>query len=215
MRAPSQRSVRLVELILASGSPYRADVLRSAGHQVEVDAPQVDERAHDHLLATSGASTLAVELARMKAESVAPRHPGVPVVAGDQVGVLGRGAAARMLTKTPTAEQAVEQLMAMSGTRHELVNGLVVIFVESDGVPVSVSGTDVQRVQMTSYDARVARRYVESHRPFDTAGSYRLEDDAGLVESVEGEHSSGVLGMPLPLLERLLDELERRRAAAP
>ena len=55
-----------------------------------------------------------------------------------------------------------------------------------------------------------ARSYVERFAPFDTAGSYRLEDAAHMapleafVVEVVGEHDSGVLGLPLPLLRRLL-----------
>ncbi|MGI9578954.1 MAG: Maf family protein [Microthrixaceae bacterium] len=205
-----------MELILASGSKYRAEVLREAGYDFEVDVPQVDERASDHLFTGAGAEVLAVELARMKADSVAERHPSIPIVACDQVGVLGRGEESRMLTKTPTVDEAVNQLMAISGTRHRLVNGVVVSWVEPGRETLRASGVDVQVVQMATYDEGTARSYVEAYEPFDTAGSYRLEDDLGLVEAVEGEDTTGVLGMPLPLLdrllERLLDDLEAKRA---
>jgi predicted house-cleaning NTP pyrophosphatase (Maf/HAM1 superfamily) len=56
---------------------------------------------------------------------------------------------------------------------------------------------------------------VRRFEPYESAGSYRLEDQDHLaplepfVTDVQGEHDSGVLGMPLPLLRRLLDELAR------
>ena len=96
------------------------------------------------------------------------------------------------------------QLMAMSGTTHRLVNGVVLL-----GPRGRVAGVDVQTVTMSPFDESAARSYVEQHRPFDTAGSYRLEDDAGLVESVRGEHASGVLGLPLPLVSRMVGQLSR------
>ncbi len=196
-----------MEIVLASGSPYRAEVLRSAGHSVRSDPPGVDERALDAMFHAEGPEALALELARRKVQAVRPRHLGRPVLGGDQVGVLETPAGRRMLVKANGEEAAVEQLMAMSGTTHRLVNALVVGFESDAGVVTSVEGLDVQVVTMRHYDEATARRYVRIHEPFDTAGSYRIEDDFGLVESVEGEDDSGVLGMPLPLLERLLARL--------
>jgi septum formation protein len=203
-----------VELILASGSPYRAQVLRAAGHSVRTDPPEVDERSLDPVFDENGPEALALELARLKVARVRHRHPGVPVLGGDQVGVLETPAGRRMLAKATGEEAAVEQLMAMSGTTHRLVNALVVGYESDDGVVTSVEGLDVQVVTMRPYEEATARRYVRIHEPFDTAGSYRIEDDFGLVESVEGEDDSGVLGMPLPLLERLLAHLREETEGA-
>lgn len=196
-----------MELVLASGSPYRAEVLRRAGHRVRIDPPAVDERALDPMFDEEGPEALALELARRKVASVIHRHPGVPVLGGDQVGVLETPAGSRMLVKATGEEAAVEQLMAMSGTTHRLVNALVLGFGSPEGPITSVEGVDVQVVTMRPFDEATARHYVRRHEPFDTAGSYRIEDEAGLVASVVGEHDSGVLGMPLPLLGRLLERL--------
>jgi septum formation protein len=201
-------------LVLASGSTYRAAVLEGAGFEVTVDPPEVDERVADHLFAEVGAEGLALELARRKAAAVAPRHPGARVLAADQVGVLGTGADAVMLTKQDTPAGAVAQLLALSGTTHRLVNGLVVRGAPGEG---SAEGVDVRVVTMRRIDEAEARSYVDAFRPFDTAGSYRLEDqdlpafaDAvgePFVTVVEGGDHSGVLGMPLGLLRRLLTEV--------
>jgi septum formation protein len=132
------------------------------------------------------------------------------VVAGDQVGVLDTPGGPVMLTKQPTVDGAVAQLLAMSGTTHRLVNGLVALDTATGAV---VSGVDVQVVTFRTLGSDEALEYVERFEPFDTAGSYRLEDqDAlgpgrGFVVSVVGEDPSGVVGLPLPLLRRLLDRL--------
>jgi septum formation protein len=116
-----------------------------------------------------------------------------------------------MLTKQPTVAGAVDQLLALSGTTHHLVNGLVVV--APDGR--TATGIDVQTITMRAFDRAEAIAYVERFEPFDTAGSYRLEDqDAmepgpGFIESVDGEDDSGVIGLPVPLLRRLLDEISR------
>lgn len=201
-------------LVLASGSRYRAKVLRDAGYEVEVDPPSVDERALDPLFAEDP-QRMALELAQLKAADVAPRHPGATVLAGDQVGVLMTDDGPRQLTKQPSEEGAVEQLRAMSGTTHHLVNGLVLVRTGSDGaVQRSIGGLDVQQVTMRPFTREEAIAYVRRFEPFDSAGSYRLEDqdemapEERFVVDVRGEDPSGVLGLPLPLLSRLLEELD-------
>lgn len=194
-------------LVLASSSKYRASMLDRAGFEVVVDPPDVDERSLDPLLDVLGPAGLALELARRKAWSVAPRHPGGLIVAGDQVGTVQTDGAMLLLTKQPTVEGAVAQLCLMAGTAHELVNGLVVVDTRSGRVH---EGTDVQLVTMRAFSQAEAGQYVERFEPFDSSGSYRLEDQEKMlplepfVTSVAGEDPSGVLGLPIPLLRRLL-----------
>jgi septum formation protein len=197
-------------LVLASSSRYRARLLADAGIDVTIDPPDVDERAFDDLLGTLGADGLALELARRKAMAVADRHPDAVLIAADQVGVLTTADGQRLLTKQPTLEGAVDQLLAMSGTSHELVNGLVVLDTRAGR---SVEGVDRQQVVMRTFGREEAHGYVTRFEPWDSSGSYRLEDQEAMspiepfVEEVRGEHDSGVLGLPLPLLRRLLEQL--------
>jgi septum formation protein len=197
-------------LVLASSSRYRARLLADAGLDVVIDPPDVDERALDGQLATLGADGLAVELARRKAADVADRHVDAVLIAADQVGVLDTSDGPRLLTKQPTQQGAVEQLLAMSGTTHELVNGVVVLDTHSGR---SVQGVDRQVVVMRHFGPDEAAAYVRRFEPWDSSGSYRLEDQEAMasiepfVVEVRGEDDSGVLGMPLPLLRRLLTQL--------
>jgi septum formation protein len=199
------------QLVLASSSRYRAAMLAEEGLDAVIDPPDVDERALDGHLGELGPSGLALELARRKAASVAPRHPESLVVAGDQVGVLC-GERPVMLVKRPDVGGAVDQLMAMSGTTHELHNGLVVL---DTATGRRVEGVDVQLVTMRKFTSAEAEQYVQRFEPFDSSGSYRLEDQDEMsplepfVVEVRGEHDSGVRGLPLPLLRRLLHELGR------
>lgn len=197
-------------VVLASGSRYRAELLAAVGIPCEVDPPEIDERALDDRLTEVGPEALAVELAAAKAAAVAGRHTGRFIVAADQLGVLtDAGGSWIMLRKREDPDEAVAQLMSMSGKPHRLVNGLVV----TDPGGVDHRGTDVQTVRMRPFDERGAQAYVRRFRPFDTCGSYRIEDDevlerelpgSGLVDSVDGEDRTGVVGLPIPLLLRLL-----------
>ena len=138
------------------------------------------------------------------------------MVAADQVGVLDVEGRSRQLTKQPTHAGAVAQLMAMSGTTHRLLNGVVVARTDHAGSLIErVEGVDVQVVTMRDYRRDEAEDYVRRFEPFDSSGSYRLEageqmaPGEAFVDEVGGEDPSGVLGMPLPLLRRLLDALTR------
>jgi septum formation protein len=199
-----------VRVVLASASPYRQRLLRDAGVEAVVEPADIDERALDGQFSDRAAGELAVELARRKAAAVLDRHPGAWVIGADQLGVVGEGSSASMLTKRDSADSAVEQLMSMQGGEHRLVNGLVVI--AGAGGPM-VQGVDEQTVRMRRFSEETARRYVERFRPFDSLGCYRLEDEQlmevgdRLISSVSGEDPSGVLGLPLPLLQRLFDRL--------
>jgi septum formation protein len=200
-----------VHLLLASGSAYRRDVLVGAGVRVTQVAPEVDERALDDWLVTHGAEALACELAARKLDAVlpalTPAERSLPVVAADQVGVLDTSAGPLLLTKCATADSAIAQLQRLSGTTHRLVNGVVVALGDR-----RATGIDVQEVTFRSLSIEEIERYVEWAEPFDTSGSYRLEDDGAggsepFVVGVVGEDRTGVTGMPLPLLWRLLAEL--------
>lgn len=200
------------ELVLASGSVYRARLLAEAGYSVVVDPPDIDERSLDHLLDPLGAGGLAVELARRKALAVADRHAGSVVLGGDQVGVVVAEGETRQLHKQADADAAVAQLMTISGTTHHLHNGMFVWDVDST---IGVAGVDVTVVTMRSFCEEEARCYVQRFEPFDTAGSYRIEDGASMapleafVTDVIAEDPSAVLGVPLAMLERMLEELRR------
>jgi septum formation protein len=190
-------------LILASTSRYRRRLLIEAGIPHTVADPVFDERTLDGRLGEWGAERLAVEVARGKARSLGEIGDAV-VLAGDQLAVLeSPGSATRLLTKPADVDEAVGQLMAMAGRSHRLVNGLVL---RDPSRELEWTATDVHVVNMGAYDEAAARAYVEAYLPLDCVGAYRLEDDAGLIERVEGGDTSGVIGLPIPTVRHLLAE---------
>ena len=203
-------------VVLASGSRYRASMLADAGVgadeglSVSFDPPGVDERALDHLFDELDAAGFAAVLARAKADAVAPRHPDSLVLAGDQVGVVTVDGREVQLTKRPDEDAATEQLLTMSGTTHRLVNALVLIRTDTGE---SIEGTDEQLVTMRTLTEAEIREYLRRFEPYDSSGCYRLEDQPHMaplepfITSVEGEHPSGVLGLPLPLVGRMMSAL--------
>lgn len=205
-----QTGVMADRLVLASTSRYRAEVLASAGYSFDVEAPEIDERAFDDRFESWGPQRYVMELATAKAEAVARRLMGDGpelsqrhlVLGCDQIAVLGGDDRPTLLHKPGSAERAVAQLMEMSGRTHRLMNAFVLVDA-SDGE--RWSEIDVHHVTMRSYTVGEACEYVDRFEPLDCAGSYRIEDDADLLDRVEGEHRSGVIGLSIPSVARLLD----------
>src|SRR5690606_35580306 len=111
------------KLILASGSPFRRDMLANAGLSFEVIRAEVDERAVEAALAQSGAtpSDLATILAEAKAVDVSGRHPDALVIGCDQTMALED----RVFHKPADMEAARRHLLALSGRTHVLNSAVV------------------------------------------------------------------------------------------
>lgn len=179
-------------IVLASQSPRRRDLLERLGVAFETDPADLDETP----LAGETAAALARRLARAKAEAVAARHPGRPVLGADTVVVL----AGELLGKPASPADAEAMLGRMSGRAHTVITA----------VALSADGTtherlDETRVWFRELSTRRIRAYVATGEPLDKAGSYGLQGaGALLVERIEGDYF-GVIGLPLRLVADLLD----------
>ena len=165
-------------------------------------APQFDERAHDHLFAGRGPEVHARSLARGKAASLRTAHPQGWILGADQIAVLPPD---ELLHKPGTRERAVEQLMKMSGRALHLVTGVALL----DAVTGECrEALDLQVLTLRAFARAEAEAYVTRHRPLDCAGSFRIED-AGitLFERIDGADFTGIIGLPLIAVCRLLREI--------
>ncbi|MFB8102038.1 nucleoside triphosphate pyrophosphatase [Streptomyces sp. NPDC056007] len=186
-------------LVLASASPARLGLLRQAGFAPEVIVSGVDEDA----LSAPTPGELALVLARAKAAAVAerPEAAGALVIGCDSVLELDGEA----LGKPADAEEATARWKAMRGRSGILQTGHSVIDTTS-GRHASATASTVVRFGEPS-DAEVAA-YVASGEPLHVAGAFTLDGrSAPFVDSIEGDHGN-VIGLSLPLLRRLLGELD-------
>ncbi len=186
-------------LVLASTSRYRHKLLAQLDLPFTPAAPEFDERSQDHRFAELGLDGYALHLARGKAESLRAAHPDAWILAADQIAALSPD---ELLHKPGTPERAVEQLMRASGRTMHLVTGVVLL----DAVTGAHQGAlDRQALGLRSFGRAEAEAYVERHRPLDCAGSFRIED-AGitLFDRIEGADFTGIIGLPLLAVCRLL-----------
>ncbi|WP_353944406.1 nucleoside triphosphate pyrophosphatase [Streptomyces sp. HUAS MG91] len=186
-------------LILASQSPARLGLLRQAGFAPEVIVSGFDE---DAVTAPTPAE-LALALAEAKASVVAarPEARGALVVGCDSVLDLDGEA----LGKPADAEEATARWKAMRGRAGTLQTGHCV-YDTASGRYASGTGSTVVRFGEPT-DAEIAA-YVASGEPLHVAGAFTLDGrSAPFIDGIDGDHGN-VIGLSLPLLRRLLAQLD-------
>lgn len=183
-------AARIPEVVLASGSPRRRELLTLLGVDFRVQVSGEDEDS-----AQTDPHALAAELAALKGRSVAALNPDALVIAADTVvavdGVL--------LAKPADAAENARFLRQLSGRRHGVFTG-VSVFVDGRE-QTEVARTDV--TFRTLNDAEI-EYYARSGEGLDKAGGYGVQGlGQALVARVEGEYSN-VVGFPMSLVIGLL-----------
>lgn len=195
-----------MELILASTSPRRRELLARAGFRFAVCAPRVEESAVAARLAGRPPEELARELALCKAREVAARHPGAAVLGADTV-VAADG---RVFGKPAGPEEARAMLARLSGREHVVSTGVAVV--APGGVSCGVScGMENYAVSTAVRFFPLSEReidwYVATGEPLDKAGAYGIQGlGALLVECIRGDYYA-VVGLPLARAARSLRRL--------
>jgi septum formation protein len=189
-----------VDLVLASTSRYRRQLLARLTPDFRGVAPDVDEKP----LPDESPSALADRLALAKAQAAAAKNPGAIVIGSDQTADLD----GRALGKPGSVDAACAQLAACSGRTVTSHTGLCVIDARHSSHRV-LTARDTTRVHFRILDAAAIARYVERERPLDCAGSFKCEGlGIALFERIESEDPTALIGLPLIALCRLLRELE-------
>jgi septum formation protein len=188
-------------LVLASGSPRRAELLRIAGIPFEVaPAPEAEHAHADAAVALRGEpARYAVAMAAAKAGAVAARQPGRLVLGADTVVVLD----GELLEKPADAAEARRMLARLAGRVHVVVTGLAIF----GGARGPWTGHERTGVEFLPLDAGTIGRYVATGEPLDKAGAYGIQGYGALmVRRVEGCYFN-VMGLPLALLGQALREV--------
>ena len=181
-------------LVLASTSPYRRELLARLGLPFDAVAPGVDEAA----AAGEPPARLAARLAAEKAAAVAVRQPaGCWVLGSDQVAELD----GQPLGKPGHREAAIRQLRAMSGRR---VHFHTAIALQAAGGPL-LQALDTTTAVLRALDDPEIERYLDAERPFDCAGSFKVEGlGISLFEAVDSRDPTALVGLPLIATAALL-----------
>ena len=181
------------ELVLASGSPRRRDLLRAAGLSFQISSPDVDELP-------AGAEPprkLCLTNAQLKAYAVAKLDPFSTIIAADTIVTLG----GKVYGKPADLNEAAGNLRTLRGRVHEVMTGVVIYH------DARVAGfVETSYVKFRNYPDEVIDEYLSKVPVLDKAGGYAIQDHGDmLVEKIEGDYDN-IVGLPVSLV---LDQLAK------
>jgi nucleoside triphosphate pyrophosphatase len=195
------------ELILASSSPRRQELLREIGVPFQVHAANINEDQ----FADEPPIEYALRLAREKAEAVAAQYPQSYVLGADTIVVID----GEVLGKPIDHADAARILRKLSGRAHEVTTAVSLLApttTSPSAIPSEkiAQGTRVQTRASTTkvYFREIAeaeiQQYVAGGEPMDKAGAYAIQGGASRwTDRIEGEFSN-VVGLPLSLVTEML-----------
>ena len=180
-----------MNLILASGSPRRRELLSLYTTDFTVCASDFDESA----VTADTPAQLVEKLARGKCLAVSAQHPGAVVIGCDTV-VDVKG---EVFGKPHSADDAKRMLHALSGTTHEVHTGVCI----SDGSRTE-SFVDSCKVTFFPLSEEEINLYSSTKEPYDKAGAYAIQGRAALwLDRIEGDYYT-IMGLPLSRTVQLL-----------
>ena len=190
-----------IELVLASNSIRRREILERTGIDFSLDAADIDEN-----LGIDDPEELVRELSYRKAASVAPKHRGKAVLGADTIVVLGKD----ILGKPKDEEDAFQMLSKLSGNTHKVYTGVTILKLQDKEPPVPEELRDtfccMSEVTMYELEPELIRSYIATGEPMDKAGSYGIQDiGAILIKEIRGSYHN-VVGLPIGEVWRHLKE---------
>lgn len=187
-------AVDLPKLVLASGSPRRAEILNSVGWDFEKAIPDVDESVVSGEPPEEYVKRLAVE----KATAVASSYRDRLVLAADTTVVID----GEIIGKPADLDDARRMIARLAGNWHAVLTGVAVS--QNGLVSVGIQSTQVKFASMS--DAEIDF-LVKNGDPLDKAGGYAVQAQAALfIEGIEGDYWN-VVGLPISLVYRLVADL--------
>lgn len=186
----------LPNLVLASSSPWRRQVLDKLGLPYRTKHPDIDETP----IPTEAPADLVARLALEKAQAVAPTFKNALVIGCDQVAVLDD----HIIGKPGTHERARQQLQNASGRTLTFLTGLCLLNTTTGQHQLAVAP---YHVHFRPLSDQLIEGYLQHEQPYNCAGSFKSE--AGgivLFERLEGDDPNALIGLPLIELVRMLEQ---------
>ena len=175
-------------LILASTSIYRKNLLEKLGLPFTCEKPQVDESAFKNKLYRP--IEIAEKLSALKANTVLESSPDSVVIGSDQVIHLD----GETFSKPKTIEKAIAQLKKMRGKTHELISGVTIATKDKS---VTFSHSTLLTLREDLLDSEI-EYYVNKEEPLFCAGSYMIENlGIALFKEVNTTDFNSIIGLPL------------------
>ena len=186
------------QIILASASPRRKQLLSKAGYQFSVVPPEIDESAYSTEQIDS--EQYARQLALAKAKSIAEKHPENLVISADTI-VDFQG---EIIGKPADAKEARQIIQKLFSAPHRVITGLAICKLSDSTEMVACDITTVFPRRITEEQIN---EYIKSGLWKGKAGAYDIKENGDeFIEKIEGSLTN-VMGLPMELLERLLGKI--------
>jgi septum formation protein len=182
-------------MILASGSPRRKSIMLTTGYKFSIVVPNIAEDYPPDM----AVADIPVYLAEKKAQYVQNGHPEEIIVAADTIVVLNN----KIIGKPSGYKEALEMLQRLSGHMHTVITGVCVL----NGFKRHTF-SDTSKVYFQKLSKEEIEYYVKTHKPYDKAGSYGVQDWIGMVaiRKIEGSFYN-VMGLPIHKLYQVLKKM--------
>jgi nucleoside triphosphate pyrophosphatase len=183
-----------LDVILASASPRRFELLNSTGIKFKVVPSDFDETTINN----PNPILLAQEIAHQKGIKVAQKYPGHLVISADTIVTIGN----KTFGKPEDEQQAFEMLEVLSGKTHQVHTAFGLFLLKYDKTIIQTCTTDVT---MRALHTDEIWAYVNTGEPMDKAGAYAIQGQgAMLIDKINGSYSN-VVGFPLAIFFTTLD----------
>jgi septum formation protein len=184
------------KIILASASPRRKQLLEWAEIPFDVKVSNTEEWFPPGL----APEEVAIYIARVKANAVQETLAAEEIIlAADTIVVIG----GHILGKPVHREDAVSMLLALSGEKHKVITGVVILQGEEE-----IAFADTTEVEFHDLTEEEIEFYVDKYKPYDKAGAYAIQEWIGVVgiRSINGDFYN-VMGLPVSRVVRELTKL--------
>ncbi len=183
-----------MDIILASQSPRRSELLSLMGIPFRVAVREVDESFPKGLDPVAAVRHIAENKVRAFIDEGADRL----IIAADTVVTIDR----RILGKPKDEAEAVGMLTLLSGRKHEVITAVALLY----GADITMFH-EVTEVHFRTLSPKEINYYIQQYRPFDKAGAYGIQEWIGAVavEKIVGSYTN-VVGLPTARLSRVLSE---------
>lgn len=187
----------MYKFVLASKSPRRKELLTNIGMTFEVRESEFDETTVSKELSPD---MYVKELAMFKAMSLIKEVESDTLVIGADTVVVVDG---RIIGKPSGRQDAISMLASLSGRAHSVYTGICVSRSNDAKTVATCVKTDVYFKKLTDQEIEY---YVDNFQPFDKAGSYGIQEYAGVfVERIDGDYFN-IVGLPVCKLNQIIND---------
>ena len=187
------------QVILASGSPRRKELLELIGVEFKIITSNKEE-----VITSTNPEEVVKELSMMKAEDVAAGVAGPAIILGADTVVAHGG---RILGKPKDKADAVNMIRSFAGDDHYVYTGVCIIRKEADGSVKKISFAEGTKVTVYPMTEEEIEQYVATNEPMDKAGAYAIQGlFAPYIKGIEGDYYN-IVGFPIAgIYQRLKEE---------